>query len=410
MASPGTMCCLWWDERVSAITGMKLPLPWSGHRASNSKDLKLCARFRVPLRFIETESTMTGKKVERMVVNKTLEIFSIDAYPTSSTFGRKLVSMKFDVTLLARMTGTWSRSMWRRSLRSSSRTCRIWLFATMGIMYRTEGGFGLATVSSHDISCSPAVGMDTAGGASPSCASAGSMPAPLSALLWPASISWTTRACTAATLSTLFAARSRARELQLRRRPLSRSGAMPASTTKKNASPTSSRKPVSSTLANRAISEALGLHIRSDIRELTSSHSIYPTARYAGDWLSTNRLLTSHEITTLRKVVRSPWKPRLYGRATESNFGANAGGAGGDIGAEPTPTSSVSNGSEQLTWSAASSSSSSAQRQAGGDGGSRASARRASQKHGVEAEFCIGTLCNCGSMTEHGNGRSFWQY
>lgn len=42
---------------------------------------------------------MLGKKVERKWVNKTLEVFSIDAYPTSSTFGRKLVSTKFDVTL-----------------------------------------------------------------------------------------------------------------------------------------------------------------------------------------------------------------------------------------------------------------------------------------------------------------------
>ncbi|CAK1360044.1 unnamed protein product [Cercospora beticola] len=95
-----------WDERVAEITGMKLPfmmhtpLPWSGHRASNWKDLKLCNRLRIPLRYIDTESTMTGKKVERKSVNKTLEIFSIDAYPTSSTFGRKLVSTKFDVTLL----------------------------------------------------------------------------------------------------------------------------------------------------------------------------------------------------------------------------------------------------------------------------------------------------------------------
>ncbi|GIZ37650.1 hypothetical protein CKM354_000109200 [Cercospora kikuchii] len=94
-----------WDERVAQITGMKLPfmmhtpLAWSGHRASSWKDLKLCNRLRIPLRYIETENTMLGKKVERKVVNKTLEIFSIDAYPTSSTFGRKLVSMKFDVTL-----------------------------------------------------------------------------------------------------------------------------------------------------------------------------------------------------------------------------------------------------------------------------------------------------------------------
>ncbi|CAK1357825.1 unnamed protein product [Cercospora beticola] len=356
MASPGTMCCVWWDERVSAITGMKLPLPWSGHRASNWKDLKLCCRLRIPLRYIRTESTILRKKVERKWVNKTLEVFSIDAYPTSSTFGRKLVSTKFDVTL--------SREDGRDLVPKHVEAIMAFIESELQDLVVRNNGDNVphrrriracyCVFTRHILLSGGGYGHRRRGVAK-------------LCLRW--------KYAGAAVCTTLARIEKLDDESLYRGYPdhTGRSSqpdhrlenysydegrcqgvesfvaSKQGSATKKNASPTFSGKPVSSALANRAISEALGLQIRSDIGELTSSPFIYPTARYAGDRLSTNRLLARYEITTLRKVVRSLWKPTLYDRATESNFSGNAGGVGGDSGVEPTPTGSVSNGSEQLT-------------------------------------------------------------
>ncbi|KAF2211444.1 hypothetical protein CERZMDRAFT_85255 [Cercospora zeae-maydis SCOH1-5] len=114
------------------------------------------------------------------------------------------------------------------------------------------------------------------------------------------------------------------------------------------ASPTYSGKPLSTALAHRALSEAFGVHVHTGTGVLTSSRSIYPTARSAGDSISSDRLLARHEITTLRKVVRSPWISRVYGRTAGSNANGHTGGVGGAPNADPSPPDTDDDGDTGL--------------------------------------------------------------
>ncbi|KAM3418969.1 hypothetical protein BST61_g4926 [Cercospora zeina] len=114
------------------------------------------------------------------------------------------------------------------------------------------------------------------------------------------------------------------------------------------ASSTSSGTPFSTALVHRALTEAFGLRVRSSIGDITSSRSIYPTARSAGDSIPSDRLLARHEITTLRKVVRSPWMSNVYGRAAGSNANDNAGGAGGVPDANSSPPDTGDEGATGL--------------------------------------------------------------